>query len=80
MVRHSYYLLIGDLRQKAAHGLNQLNDDEVLQQAAAYEAIAFFYLSWFAVFYTLAIINRRKSAIHARFMFSNSVATAWAHR
>jgi hypothetical protein len=73
MVRRSYYLLIEDLRQKAVQGLNQLNHNQILQQAAAYEAIAFFYLSWFALFYSLAIINRRKSAIHARFMLATAL-------
>jgi hypothetical protein len=73
MVRRSYYLLVEDLRQKATQGLNQLNDNQILQQAAAYEAIAIFYLSWFALFYSLAIINKRKSAIHARFMLATAL-------
>jgi hypothetical protein len=72
MIRRSYYLFVDDLRQKALQGANQLNNDQILQQAATYEAIAIFYLSWFALFYLLAVINRRKSAVHARFM----VATA----
>ncbi len=73
MVRRTYHLLVEDLQQKAAQGLNQLNDNQILQQAAAYEAIAIFYLSWFALFYSLAIINRRKSAIHARFMLATAL-------
>ena len=42
MIRFSYYRVIDDLQQKAAAGLNQLTTDQILQQAAAYEAIAFF--------------------------------------
>ncbi|MES2795268.1 MAG: hypothetical protein V4683_04840 [Bacteroidota bacterium] len=73
MIRHSYYLLIENLRQKAAQGLNQLDSHQILQEAAYYEAIAIFYLTWFALFYSLAIINRRKSAIHARFMLATAL-------
>jgi hypothetical protein len=73
MIRRSYYLLVEDLRLKAVPGLKQLSDNQILQQAAAYEAIAIFYLSWFALFYSLAIINRRRSAIHARYMFATAL-------
>ena len=73
MIRRAYYLLIDDMHQKAAVGLNQLSDREILQQAAAYQAIGIFYLSWFALFYSFAIINRRKSAIHARFMLATAL-------
>lgn len=72
MIRYSYYNLINDLQQKAAQGLTQFNHGQILQQAAVNVAIAFFYFFMFALFYSLAVINKRKSAIHSRYM----VATA----
>lgn len=55
MIRHAYFLLIDDLQQKAEKGLNQLNNGQVLQQAASSMAIAIFYLSWFTLFYSLSV-------------------------
>jgi DMSO reductase anchor subunit len=59
MIRRSYYNSIDNLHQSAA-------------QAAAFQAIALYWLLMFMVFYCLAIINRRKTMAHARYM----VATA----
>ena len=73
MIRFSYYHFIDDLHQKAAQGLNQFNNDQVLQQAAAYEATAFFYISWFALFYSLAVINRRRTIVHSRYMLATAL-------
>ncbi len=73
MIRYSYYNLVYDLQQKASQGLNQFNNDQILQQAAFYEAIAFFYFFLFALFYSLAIINKRKSAIHSRYMMAHAL-------
>ena len=73
MIRYSYYNLINDLQQKAVQGLNQFTNNQVLQQAAVYEAIAFFYLFWFITFYSLAILNRRKTALHARYMMATAL-------
>jgi hypothetical protein len=70
MVRHTYYILIGDLQQKVIQESDKLSNEQILQQAATYEAIAIFYLSWFALFYTLAVINRRNSTVHARYMLA----------
>jgi hypothetical protein len=74
MIRFSYYRVLDDLRQKAAVGLNQFDTEQLLRQAAAYEAIAFFWLVIFALFYCLAVINRRKSAIHARYIVATALA------
>jgi hypothetical protein len=74
MIRLSYYRVLDDLHQKAAAGLNQFNNEQILKQAAAYEAIAFFWLLIFALFYSLAVINRRKSAAHARYMVAAALA------
>ncbi len=59
MIRRSYYHLINDLHQDAS-------------QAAAFQSIALLWWFLFILFYSLAIINRRKTIAHSRYM----VATA----
>jgi hypothetical protein len=73
MIRYSYYHFIDDLQQQGKKGLNQFSGLEIAQKAASYEAIAFFYLIWFAIFYLLAIVNRRKSLIHSRYMLATGL-------
>lgn len=73
MIRHSYYHKIDDLHKATAQGLNQYNNDQVLQQAADFQAIAFFWLFMFMLFYSLAVINRRKSSVHARYMLATAL-------
>ena len=72
MIRLSYYRVISNATESAPQTLNQLTNLQVLQQAADLQAIAFFYILWFFIFYSLAVINRRRSQVHARYM----VATA----
>lgn len=74
MIRFSYYNVINDLQQKSARGINNLNYDQILKQAATFQAIAIFYLAWFVTFYSLAIINRRKTGAHARYMLATALA------
>ena len=74
MIRLSYYRFSDDLHQKAALGLNQFNNDQILKQAATYQAIALFWLLIFALFYSLAVINRRKSAVHYRYMVAAALS------
>ncbi len=73
MIRYSYYISVKDLQQKAAQGLNQFSHNQILQQAAINVAIAFFYFFLFALFYSLAVINKRKSALHSRYMVACSL-------
>jgi len=68
MIRFSYYRFSNDLHQQAALGLNQFNTEQILKQAATFEAIALFWLVVFALFYSLAVINRRNTAVHSRYM------------
>ena len=72
MIRLSYYRVISIAKESAPQTVSQLTNLQVLQQAADFQAIALFYFLWFLIFYSLAVINRRRSPIHARFM----VATA----
>jgi len=68
MIRFSYYRFIGDMEQRISTGSLQADHHQVLKEAASYEAIAFLYFAWLGSFYTLAIINRRPSFVHARYM------------
>ena len=67
MIRYSYYHFLENLR---ANNSSALTDDQMLQQAAGYEAIAFIYITWLASFYLLGIINRKNTVIHSRFMLA----------
>jgi hypothetical protein len=73
MMRLSYYKFISITNEQVTQGLNKSTASQVLQQAADFQAIAFFYFFWFAIFYALAIINRRKSSVHARFMLATAL-------
>jgi hypothetical protein len=72
MVRSSYYQFI-ELNQTVAPGLNQLSKAQILQRAAAIEAIALFYVAWFILFYILAVANRRRTPIQARYMLATAL-------
>ena len=74
MIRNSYYRDMNALRQEAVLGLNHLNDNQILQQIAKDTALPFIWFSWFFLFYSLAIINRRKSNIHARYMVATALS------
>ncbi len=67
MMRLSYYRFID--QQTAAGTYHQ----QILSEIATSMALAFIYFFWLAILYSLAIINRRKSSFHARYM----VATAF---
>jgi hypothetical protein len=74
MIRYSYYRDINQLHQEAARSLNRFTPEQILQQAADYKALPFIWLFWFIGFYSLAIIYRRQSAIHARFMLATALS------
>lgn len=69
MIRFSYFKEVEAARQQAP-GVTM---DTWLRMAADNTAIPFFYLGWFAVFYLLAVRNKRKSAIHARYMMATAL-------
>lgn len=74
MIRFSHYRDIHQLQADAARGANQYSDDQILQIAAAYRALPFIWFFWFIIFYALAIVYRRKSSMHARFMLATGLA------
>ena len=74
MMRFSHYRDIATLKSQAQKGLNDFSDVRILELAAEYRALPFIWFAWFVVFYILAIINRRKPTIHARFMLATGLA------
>jgi uncharacterized membrane protein len=74
VIRSFYHRFIDVLHQKSLLGLNQFNNDEILEKGAIEVAIAIFWLVMLITFYCLAIINRRKSALHARYMLAAALA------
>ncbi|GAA4467666.1 hypothetical protein GCM10023189_51730 [Nibrella saemangeumensis] len=74
MLRYAYYHFIDEATLHASQGGVQLSADELRRQAAGYVAIVVFWLAMFAVFYTLAIINRKKTPAHARYMVAAALS------
>ena len=64
MIRYSYYDIIHDPKQDKA---------TVLEQAASHQAIALVDFAWFIVFYLLAISNKHKVHLHARYMLATAL-------
>jgi hypothetical protein len=73
MIRYSYYKFIAELSSKVEQGIAQFSKSLILNQAAAYEAIAFYYLFLFMLFYILAVFNRRRTPKHARYMLATAL-------
>lgn len=64
---HSRYILYMDTL-KAEQPL--LSQQEVFHKGAIYVLIAFVYIIWLALFYLLAIVNKRRTPVHARYMIA----------
>jgi hypothetical protein len=74
MLRQTYYREINLLSQQATNGVNTLNNEQILSQVRALVALPFVWFFWFIIFYSLAIINRKKPAIHARYMLATGLS------
>jgi hypothetical protein len=72
LIREEYYRNVNTLTADVAKGLKQLSEAEILKKASS-APIGIFYFVWFAVFYVLAIIHRRQSAKHARYMLATAL-------
>ena len=68
VIRFSYYRF---LHSPQATEFSDRN--ELLKGAASYQAIAFLYSGWLALLYSLAIVNRRKAPVHARYMVATTL-------
>ena len=74
MIRLAYYRTLGDFNNQIAQGTLKLSNAEVLQRSAATMALPIYYFLIFLLFYLLAVINRKKSFIHSRFMLATALA------
>ena len=74
MLRYSYYNGLTFLQQQVQQGSLNLSKEGILAQAARDQSIVFYYMLTFITFYALAIINRKKSFIHSRYMLATSLA------
>lgn len=74
LIRNEYYDSISDLEKRIVPGQSPLSTAEILKQAAAQQGLALFYFIWFLVFYLLAIKNKKKSSVHARYMLATSLS------
>jgi hypothetical protein len=72
MIRLEYYGHIEELSEGTSKGLNHFTSADILKKAAN-GPIALIYFIWFALFYVLAIVNRHKSPVHARYMLATAL-------
>lgn len=70
VIRHSYTGFIEFETDKVAKGVSDPGTDSILTKAAANIMIGSVYLFWLMLFYTLAVINRKKILVHATYMFA----------
>ena len=73
MIRFSYYRTLNDLNTQVSAGTLKLNADELLQQTADSVRITYLYLFWLGFFYFRAILNKRVTSVHARYMVAASL-------
>lgn len=68
MIRYSYYHELERLSSPEIRNKYNLTNDEIYQYAAAYQIKALIDFIWLIVFYTLAIMNRKRVLFHATYM------------
>jgi hypothetical protein len=73
LVRFVYYRDIGNLNFQVSEGKSQLSSPEILQRAADNVRIIILYLFWLGFFYFRAVLNRRTTSVHARYMVAASL-------
>lgn len=70
VIQHVYYSTILKETEKVTNGLSTLTANAIIEFAKEYIAIGLVYLLWLMVFYTLAVIQRKKVVDHATYMFA----------
>lgn len=70
MIAYSYERGLGELREAAAAGRISLSGEALLHEARKYVALPVYYFVGFALFYPLAMLNRRRPVVHAQFMLA----------
>jgi hypothetical protein len=73
MFRYSYFRGLNDTLAESAKAAVPMTHDQVLQKAAFLSSIVAYYLFFLVLFYCLAIYNRKRSPIHARYMVATSL-------
>lgn len=73
LIRFVYYRDINNLNVEVSQGRLKLNSSQILQRAADNVRIIVVYLFWLGFFYFKAILARRTTSIHARYMVAASL-------
>lgn len=72
LARNEYYRKIDNLQNKVIDGSQDLSHLEILK-AASLDPIALIAVIWFVTFYSLAILHRKQSNKHARYMLATAL-------
>lgn len=70
MIRHGYFKFITDETAKLAKEGKTISTGEMFINAAEYMNIGVLYWLWLGIFYSLAVVNRKKIVAHASYMFA----------
>lgn len=70
VIRYVYNVQIDKFREEGIAAGTPFSDIETRSKAADYIAIGIVYLGWLVVFYTMAVINRKRMLFHATYMFA----------
>jgi hypothetical protein len=73
MTRHSYFHAISTLEAQVASGKITHTPAQILYDARLYMGLPVIYFLWFATFYVLAVINKRRPMVHAQFMIATAL-------
>lgn len=73
MIRYAYARDLNVLPQEALEAGNVMSPEEVIHQARVYSGLGFYYFFAFLIFYPLAILFRRDTNTHAKFMIATSL-------
>ncbi len=68
VIRYSYYNRIQLDTLKAGSGLTPLDTEAIINTTKENIIIGIVYLTWLAIFYLLAVINRKRMVFHATYM------------
>lgn len=70
MIRHSYQTQLSLMTENIASGMESMSLEQGLILLGSYQALPIVYLIWLAIFYTLAIYNKKSPSVHARYMIA----------
>src|SRR5579862_2551273 len=73
MMRKKYYTEISSFRELVSNGRQHYSNNQIMQQVSADISITAVYLLWFILFYSMAVINRRKTHAHSRYMLATTL-------